>query len=470
MANNYSFFGSVNKGVDRAAEYLNIPNGLLEQMKACNSIYKLNFPVKINNKYEVIEAYRIQHSHHRFPTKGGIRFSQHVNEDEVMALSALMSYKCAIVDVPFGGAKGGVKINPKDYDERGLELITRRYTTELIKKDFIGPAVDVPAPDMGTGAREMAWIMDTYKTFKPNDLNYMACVTGKPVSQFGIQGRKEATGLGVFYGIRECMNYEEDMANIGLSKGIAGKKIIVQGFGNVGSHAALYCDTKGDAKVICIAEYNGAIYNENGIDIQALIEYKKEHKTIIGFPDTEFIQDSLSALELECDVLIPAAMENQITATNAHKIKAKLIAEAANGPINFDGEQILLAAGKLIIPDSFINAGGVTVSYFEWLKNLSRMRFGRMQKRFDENAFSHLVGVIEKQTNSTISDRDKSILHGADESDLVYSGLEETMINSYKSIRSIYANKAEVKDLRTASFMLAIDKIASDYLAMGIFP
>jgi len=468
----YSFYKSVNKGVEKAAAYVNYPAGLTDQIKSCNSIYQMNFPVKIKDKYEIIEGFRVQHSQHRQPTKGGIRFSEHVNQDEVMALAALMSYKCALVDVPFGGAKGGVKINPKDYTVDELQQITRRYTRELIKKGFIGPAKDVPAPDMGTGAREMAWIMDTYKSYANDDLNYMACVTGKPVNQFGIKGRTEATGRGVFYGLQEAMSYEEDMKELGLTKGLADKKVIVQGFGNVGSHAASIIHEEGKAKIIAIAEWNGGLYNEDGINIPDLVEYKKANNTIIGFPGATHVEadKAIKLLEKECDVLVPAALENQINDTNAHNIKAKIIAEAANGPVSSEAEEVLVGKGVMILPDFFLNAGGVTVSYFEWLKNLSHMRFGRMQKRFDEESFAKVIEIIEKKTGSVVSDFNKEYLQGADEIDLVRSGLKETMIVAYRTIRAIWKEKDAIKDVRTAAYLAAIDKIANDYMAMGIFP
>ncbi|HND17522.1 MAG TPA: Glu/Leu/Phe/Val dehydrogenase dimerization domain-containing protein, partial [Saprospiraceae bacterium] len=263
MSSHDSFFKSVERNFDKAASHTDLHKGLLEQIKVCNAIYSMRFPVKIGNEYQVIEAYRVQHSHHRLPTKGGIRYSDNVNQEEVMALAALMTYKCAIVDVPFGGAKGGVKINPKNYTENQLERITRRYTTELIRKNFIGPGIDVPAPDYGTGQREMAWILDTYQTFKHGELDAVACVTGKPVSQNGIKGRTEATGRGVFYGVREAMSFKDDMKKLGLTPGIEGKTMVVQGLGNVGSHTALISQQEGDVKIIGVAEYEGSIYSEN---------------------------------------------------------------------------------------------------------------------------------------------------------------------------------------------------------------
>ncbi|MCO6460039.1 MAG: Glu/Leu/Phe/Val dehydrogenase [Saprospiraceae bacterium] len=472
MSNKHaSFFESVNRNFDKAAGFTGLPKGLLDQIKACNAVYQMRFPVKVGNEYQVIEAYRVQHSHHRLPTKGGIRYSEMVNQDEVMALAALMTYKCAIVDVPFGGAKGGVKINPKNYTVKQLEKITRRYTAELMRKNFIGPGIDVPAPDYGTGAREMSWILDTYTTMKHGEIDGVACVTGKPVTQNGIRGRQEATGRGVFYGIRELLSHKEDCKKWRLTPGTEGKRIILQGLGNVGSFTGLICQNEGNMKIIAVSEYEGAIYSEKGIDINELLKHRKETGSVLNFPGAKNLSSKESALEMECDILIPAAMENQITADNADRIKAKVIAEAANGPISADGEAILLKKGIVIIPDMYLNAGGVTVSYFEWLKNLSHMRFGRMEKRFDQNTYSNLVRTIEDMTGKTINAQERELLtKGAEEVDLVRSGLEETMISSYNQIRETWKRKKGVEDLRTAAFICALNKISSDYLAMGIFP
>ncbi len=466
-----SFFESVNKNFDKAATFTGLPKGLLDQIKACNAVYQMRFPVKVGNEYQVIEAYRVQHSQHRLPTKGGIRYSEHVNQDEVMALAALMTYKCAIVDVPFGGAKGGVRINPKAYTVKQLEKITRRYTAELIRKNFIGPGIDVPAPDYGTGAREMAWIVDTYTTMKHGEIDGVACVTGKPVTQNGIRGREEATGRGVFYGMRELLNNKEDCKKWGITPGTAGKTIVLQGLGNVGSFTGKISQNEGDMVIIAVSEFEGAIHNEKGIDIAELLKHRKETGSILNFPGTKILPSRDAALELECDILVPAALENQITSDNAERIKAKIIAEAANGPISADGEAILLKMGVIIIPDMYLNAGGVTVSYFEWLKNLSHMRFGRMEKRFDHNTYNNLVTTIENMTGKTIGQQERDFLtKGAEEVDLVRSGLEETMINSYNQIRETWKRKKGVEDLRTAAFICALNKISSDYMAMGIFP
>jgi glutamate dehydrogenase (NAD(P)+) len=467
---NLSFSNSVSYYFDKAAPFTNTPKGLLDQIKACNSIYKMNFPVKWGNEVRVIEAYRVQHSHHRMPTKGGIRYSTHVDQDEVMALAALMTYKCALVDVPFGGAKGGINISPRQTPVEILENVTRRYTVELIKKNFIGPGIDVPAPDFGTGEREMAWILDTYMTMRPGEIDGYGCVTGKPISQNGIHGRTEATGRGVVYALNEICSYEDDMKGLGLTTGLEGKRVIVQGLGNVGYHTARIITTYG-AKVIAVAEADGAVYNENGIDINDLYKYRHEKKTVRGYTKGKVIADSASALELDCDILIPAALEKQITDKNAARIKAKIIAEAANGPVTPAAEQILLKKGVMIIPDIYINAGGVTVSYFEWLKNLSHVKFGRMQKRYEEKHQTNFIKLVEDFTGQKVPPkRINELIHGAEEIDLVNSGLEDTMIDAYRDIREFKKRHKKVQDLRTAAFAVSINKIRDSYYAMGIFP
>ncbi|MCL4111634.1 UNVERIFIED_CONTAM: hypothetical protein GTU68_002050 [Idotea baltica] len=461
----YSFFESVELYFDKAAKATGLSDNLLEQIKACNSVYRMSFPVEIEREgiksIEVIEAYRVQHSHHKLPCKGGIRYSQKVNQDEVMALASLMTFKCAIVDVPFGGGKGGVKISTKEYSVGELQRITRRYTAELIKKNFIGPGTDVPAPDYGTGAREMAWIVDTYRAFYPNELNSHACVTG----------RTEATGLGIFYGTREACSFEEDMKDIGLTTGLKGKTIVIQGLGNVGYWAAKFFHEAG-AKIIGIAEYHGSVYKEDGFDPDEVRAHINETGSIIGFPGSTTLDDRYEALELECDILIPAALEQQLHEENAPKVKAKIIAEGANGPITPEAEEILLKKGVLILPDMYLNAGGVTVSYFEWLKNLSHVRFGRMEKRFNQTAFRKILDVTEELTGKDIGGtRKKSIGRGAEEQDLVYSGLEETMITAYNSIRDVWKDpNIDVHDLRTAAFYVSIKKISVAYDELGIFP
>jgi len=468
---NYSFFQGVERNFDKAAQFTRFEKGILEQIKACNSILNIKFPVRIGDHIEVIEAYRVQHSHHKLPCKGGIRFSMDVNQDEVMALAALMTYKCAIVNVPFGGGKGGIKIDPKKYTTFELEKITRRYTSELAKKNFIGPGIDVPAPDYGTGAREMSWIVDTYASLNPGELNAQACVTGKPIAQGGVRGRTEATGLGVYYGVREAVKFEDDMQAIGLTPGLKGKSVIVQGLGNVGFYATKFF-SEGGCKIVGLGEYEGAIYNPDGLDYLAVVEHRKQTGSILGFPGaTMQFEDSSLILEQECDILIPAALESVIHKDNAARVKAKIIGEAANGPLTPDADEILLKNGVMIIPDMYLNAGGVTVSYFEWLKNLSHVRYGRLEKRFSENMYAEILEIMESMTGKRVNELErKIILHGPDEVDLIYSGLEDTMIGSYHEIRDVYKSTPGVNDMRTAAFIVAINKVGVAYEELGIFP
>ena len=466
-----SFFQSVQTNFDKAARHTSIHPGLLEQIKVCNSVYQMYFPVKIGDDYQVIEAYRVQHSHHRLPTKGGIRFSHLVNQDEVMALAALMTYKCAIVDVPFGGAKGGVKISPRAYSAEDLQKITRRYTAELIRKNFIGPSVDVPAPDYGTGEREMAWILDTYQTFRGGEIDSAGCVTGKPVNQSGIRGRTEATGRGVFYGLREAFNNDVLIKRMGVSKGIAGKTMVIQGLGNVGSYAGMISQDEGDVKIIGLSELEGTIVNEKGFDIHDVLKFRKETGSILGYPGSTTLPSREDWVKIECDILLPSALESVIHKDNAHEVRAKIVGEAANGPITAEGEDILRANGVVIMPDMYLNAGGVTVSYFEWLKNLSHMRFGRMEKRFNQNTYLNFAKTIEDMTGKTIGERERSVItRGADEIDLVRSGLEETMINSFEQIMEIYNTTEKIESMREAAFVVALQKVSNDYLTLGVFP
>ncbi|MFN8252380.1 MAG: Glu/Leu/Phe/Val dehydrogenase [Ferruginibacter sp.] len=466
----YSFFQSVEKSFDKAAKFTKWDSGLLEQIKQCNSVLRMHFPVKVNDKIEVIKAYRVQHSQHKSPCKGGIRYSPEVNLDEVMALAALMTYKCAIVNVPFGGAKGGITIDPKKYSAYDLEKITRRYTAELVKKNFIGPGIDVPAPDYGTGEREMAWIVDTYQSLKPGEIDAAGCVTGKPISQGGVNGRREATGLGVFYGIREVCNMPDIMEKLGLPIGVQDKTVVVQGLGNVGYHSAKFF-REGGAKVIALAEYEGAIFNPNGLNEDEVFQHRKKTGSILNFPGATNLAKNTDALELECDILIPAALENVINAENAPRVKAKIVGEAANGPCTPEADEEFAKRGILCVPDMYLNAGGVTVSYFEWLKNLSHVRYGRLEKRFAENLNNRMVGQIEELTGKKMNEVEKNmIVHGPDEIDLVHSGLEETMIGATREIIQVWKDNPQIPDMRTAAYVSAINKVANSYNELGIFP
>jgi len=464
-------FDFVNQHVDRAVAGSDYAPGLIAAIKACNSVYRMHFPFRhADGTLEVILAFRVEHSHHRLPTKGGIRYAPFVDQEEVKALAALMTYKCAIVDVPFGGAKGAVQIDPKKYTVAQLERITRRYTYELIKKNFIGPGVDVPAPDYGTGEREMAWIADTYLTMTPTALDGAACVTGKPITQGGVRGRKAATGRGLFYALREACANADDMTMLGLSLGVVGKRVVVQGLGNVGYHIAKFCHEAG-APVVAIAEYEGAIMNPKGLDPDRVVAHRNDTGSILGFPGSMDLPSSGAALELDCDVLVPAAIENVLTEENAGRVRAKIILEGANGPTTPGAEAILQTRPILIVPDVYANAGGVTVSYFEWLKNLSHVRFGRMEKRLEERDEASVARALEKLTGKKLTDEErKSLIHGADEHDIVDSGLEETMVVAYNEIREKLRANPELKTMRTAAFRVAIDKIARSYKELGVFP
>lgn len=466
-----SFFQQVNLNFDRAAQFTDYPPGLLEQVKICNSVCHMTFPLKRDDgEIEVIHAWRAEHSHHKQPTKGGIRYSTLVNEDEVIALAALMTYKCTIVDVPFGGAKGGVQINTKNYSTAELERITRRYTYELIQKNFIGPGIDVPAPDYGTGEREMAWIADTYKSLSPDKLEGLACVTGKPMELGGIQGRTAATGRGVYFGIREACGFSEDMKALGLTPGLEGKSVVIQGFGNVGYHSAKFLE-EGGAVIVGLADMSGAIYNPKGLGVEEVYQHRYETGSLLDFPRTTNLPTLADLLEQECDILIPAALENQITRENAPRINAKIVAEAANGPTTPEADEILKAKGVWVIPDVYLNAGGVTISYFEWLKNLSHVRFGQLERRFEENRDRNLLKAMESVSGQRFSTTERDRLaHGATEEDLVDAALEETMVTAYDEIRRELKALGEAADLRTAAMVLAIHKVAGSYIQLGIFP
>jgi len=466
------FFKDVCQFFDQAAQFTNHDQGLLNQIKACNSVYRFQFPIRRESGViEVVDAWRVQHSHHKSPTKGGIRYSDMVNEDEVMALAAIMSYKCAVVDVPFGGAKGGIKINTKDYTVGELENITRRYTVELIKKNFIGPGIDVPAPDYGTSEREMSWIADTYITMNPGQLDALGCVTGKPLTLDGIDGRRSATGRGVAIAIRECVSFAEDMKALGLTPGLDGKKVIIQGLGNVGYFSAKVLIENG-AIIVGVCEYDGALYNEDGLDPDEILKHRKETGSVLGFPGAkkEF-KSPAEGLEQPCDILIPAALENQITEQNIERIHAKIIAEGANGPTTPGAAAIFKEKGGIIIPDMYCNAGGVTVSYFEWLKNLSHIAFGRMDRRYTETANLNIVNMVEAVTGASLTGlQRKAIVKGPSEAELVNSGLEDTMIRAYHEIREVYVQNPDIKSLRTAALVSSINKIAISYQNMGIWP
>ena len=465
-----SFLEQVDRAFDRAAGHTGHDPTLLANIKACKNLFYTSFPIKRDDgSIEVMHAWRAEHSHHKLPTKGGIRYAETVDAEEVQALAALMTYKCALVDVPFGGAKGGIRLNPKRYSPGELERITRRYVFELTRKNFIGPGLDVPAPDVGTGPREMAWIADTYAQLRSGELDALGCVTAKPVSAGGIRGRVEATGRGVFYAAREVCTVLEDMKALGLSPGLEGKRIVIQGLGNVGFHAAQFFQRAG-ALLVGLSESEGAITNPKGLDIESVMAHRKERRTLLDFPGATNLARREDALELECDILIPAALERQITAENAPRVKARLVVEAANGPTTEEADEILARKGVMVVPDAYVNAGGVTVSYFEWVKNLGHVRFGRMQKRFEQGAYGRLLEAVESVTGRKFTPEEvERVTQGASEEDLVNSGLEETMIGAYHPIREVWKRHGK-ESMRTAAMIVAIDKVATSYQQLGIFP
>lgn len=467
--NEISFFRDVQEQFDHASAFTTHEPWLLEQIRACNSVYRMRFPVQLDNgMVQVFEAYRAEHSHHMLPTKGGVRYSPDVTQDETMALATLMTFKCALAGVPFGGAKGGVRIDPRSHSPREIERVTRRYAFELMKKNFLGPAVDVPAPDYGTSEREMAWICDTYRALRPDDLNASGCVTAKPLSLGGIPGRKEATGLGVYFGVRELFDDEALLSPLGLTRGLPGKSVIVQGLGNVGYHAALAFEQAG-ARLIALAELEGALHNPAGLSLADVMAHRKRTGSILNFPGAQNLT-SAEALELPCDVLVPAALQHQIVEQNAGKIQAKVIGEAANAPVTTAADAILRKAGVLIVPDVYLNAGGVTVSYFEWLKNLEHVSFERLITRWEKTVGERFAEALERLTGKSLDlTARRDLTYGPSEQDLVHGALENTMCLSFRAMREVYRER-KLPDLRTAAWVLAIDRVAEVYERSGIFP
>uniref|UniRef100_A0A8C8M9I9 Glutamate dehydrogenase n=1 Tax=Oncorhynchus tshawytscha TaxID=74940 RepID=A0A8C8M9I9_ONCTS len=414
--------------------------GILKIIKPCNHILSVSFPIKRDNgEWEVIEGYRAQHSQHRTPCKG-VKYSMPF---------IILLFLCL--------------------QDNELEKITRRFTIELAKKGFIGPGIDVPAPDMSTGEREMSWIADTYaNTMGHHDINAHACVTGKPISQGGIHGRISATGRGVFHGIENFINEAAYMSQLGLSPGFTDKTFVIQGFGNVGMHSMRYLHRFG-AKCVGVGEMDGNIWNPNGIDPKELEDYKLQHGTIVGFPNSTPYEGSI--LEADCDILIPAASEKQLTRNNAHKIKAKIIAEGANGPTTPDADKIFLERNIMVIPDMYLNAGGVTVSYFEWLKNLNHVSYGRLTFKYERDSNYHLLS--KSDTSQTVGILIFIVFsfvwfQGASEKDIVHSGLAYTMERSARQIMRT-ANKYNLGlDLRTAAYVNAIEKVFKVYNEAGL--
>ena len=462
-----SFLQSVEANFDQAASLLGISAGLAKKIKIANSTYVVRFGVRLRGGVQTFTGYRSVHSEHFEPVKGGIRYAPHADQDEVEALAALMTYKCALMEIPFGGAKGALAIDPKAWEPQELERITRRFTQELAKRGLISPSQNVPAPDMGTGEREMAWMADEYKKLNPTDLNAWACVTGKPLGKGGIAGRTEATGRGVQYTLQEFFRHERDVKKTGLSPGLSGKRVIIQGLGNVGYHAALFLSQHDGCRITHVLEREGSIVDPGGVDIAALHEHMIETGDIQDYPG--FTESGPEMLEAEADILIPAAMEGVINQHNAPRIRTPLIIEAANGPVTAPGDAALRGRGIVIIPDFCANAGGVTVSYFEWIKNLTHIRFGRIQRRQLENQFEALIAGVESITGTSFpEDHRNEVLSGATEINLVRSGLEDTMRGAYNAISATWNETDNVPDLRTAAMMIAVDRVAQSYISIGI--
>ncbi|MEX0279549.1 MAG: Glu/Leu/Phe/Val dehydrogenase [Arenibacterium sp.] len=469
-----SFRESVDLMFNRAVALMDLPPGLEEKIRVCNATYTVRFGVRLRGQIQTFTGYRSVHSEHMEPVKGGIRYAMGVNQDEVEALAALMTYKCALVEAPFGGSKGGLRIDPRQYDENELEQITRRFAYELAKRDLINPSQNVPAPDMGTGEREMAWMADQYARMNTTDINARACVTGKPINAGGIQGRVEATGRGVQYALREFFRDTTGVQKAGLSGTLDGKRVVVQGLGNVGFHAAKFLTEEDGAIVTGIIERDGALFNPDGLDVEAVYQWIRGHGGVTGYPDAGHTAEGAAVLEEDCDILIPAALEGVINLSNAENIKANLIIEAANGPVTAGADDILREKGVVIIPDMYANAGGVTVSYFEWVKNLSHIRFGRMGRRQEEARHELIVRELERLSEhlgdawSMTPDFKAKYLRGAGELELVRSGLDDTMRIAYQSMRDIWHEREDVDDLRTAAYLVSIDKVAASYRAKGL--
>ena len=462
-----TFLENVDMMVNDTIAKINIDSNIAKILKTCRSVLQVKFPVKIKNQIEIFHGWRAVHSTHRLPVKGGLRFSTNVNQEEVEALASLMTFKCAVVDVPFGGAKGGLLIDPKKYDEEALEKITKKFARELIRKGYLSPARDVPAPDMGTSQREMGWILDAYKSLRPDDINHAACVTGKSTDHGGIKGRLEATGRGVCEALKEFFRHSNELTKHGIDGTLSDQTIIIQGFGNVGINSAKALYDNG-ARIIGVAEREGGIFSEDGIDIYQLEKYQSEKQTILNFPNTQNVKKSIDLLSYKCDILIPAALEGVITLNNADTIQAKIICEGANGPITYRANKKLLEKKKVIIPDIYANAGGVTVSYFEWIRNTSHIRMGRLNKRYEEDRGEAIIKAIQSISDKTIpKNLIKQLVHGANEEDIIASGLEDTMRTSFQDMLE-NKEKYDLDSYRMSAYAVALKKIEKSYLELGI--
>jgi glutamate dehydrogenase (NAD(P)+) len=461
-----SFLANVEAMLDGAAAHVPMQEGLLEKIRVCNETYVTRFGVRLRDRMYTFEGWRSVHANSPAPAKGGIRYAPDVDQEEVEALAALMSYKCALMGLPFGGSKGALKIDPSEWTPRELERITRRFAQELIRQNFLSSSQNVPAPDVGTSEREMVWIADEYRRLRPGDINAEACVTGKPLAAGGIEGRTEATGRGVQYVIREFFRTPRDVVKTGLGKKLSGRTVVIQGFGNVGYHAAKFLAEDG-CKIIAVIEHNGVCVNGDGLDVEALQQHFRANRSFKGFSGGLYNEDGDPFFELPCDILIPAARESIITISNADRIGAKLIVEAANGPITFEADRRLRERGVIIIPDLLANAGGVTVSYFEWVKNITHIPFGLMERGHRQREgfmlSSALGNLIGKTLPSDLVDH-----FGGQEIDLVRSGLESKMRAVYEQVSTVWNDNEEIPDLRTAAYVIALTRMKTIYETVGI--
>lgn len=466
-----SFLADVDAMFETAAAGIDLPDGLAEKIKVCNATYVTRFGVRLRGRMHTFTGWRAVHSTHNNPAKGGIRYSPDADQDEVEALAALMTYKCALLGLPFGGSKGALMINPRDWEEHELEKITRRFAQELIRHGFLSSGMNVPAPDMGTNEQTMMWIADEYRRLKPDDINGMACVTGKPLGGNGIEGRTEATGRGVQFAIQAFFETPTDAAKAGFAgNDLRGRAVIVQGLGNVGYHAAKFLSQEDGCRIVTVIERDGAIRNQDGLDIEALKAHVVATGGVKGFEGGSYDPDGAKALEDDCDILIPAAMEQVIHKDNAAAIKAGLLVEAANGPTTYEADKVLRKRGVVIIPDLFANAGGVAVSYFEWVKNLTHIPFGLMERRYDEKGHRTLARSLEMMTGRAFpKETEAEFFQGRREIDLVRSGLDDMMRSTYAELSRRWNDENDpATDLRTAAFMMSIHRIADAYRAIGI--
>jgi len=465
----HGFLDSINHYMSDAMTYLDLPEGLSERILQCNSTYTVKFGVRLRDKLFSFQGWRSVHSEHIQPVKGGIRYAMNVDAEEVEALAALMSMKCALVDLPFGGSKGALMVDPSEWTGPELEKITRRFTQELARRNLIGPGQNVPAPDVGTSEREMAWIADEYSRHSQNDVNARACVTGKPLGRGGIMGRTEATGRGVQYAIQCFYRDEVMMENYGYNSDLRGKHVVVQGFGNVGYHAVKFLSEEDGCKITRVIEYNGMISNEEGMDVKALKDYFSEHGSFENCPLGHYSADVSEGILVDCDIIIPAALEDAVSEEVAHKISAELIVEAANGPISAASDKIIQERNIPILPDMFVNSGGVIVSYFEWVKNLTHIPFGLMDRRSGERNRHVIVNAMEGMTDKPFpADERSGFLSGGSEVDLVRSGLEDVMISAYDRMAQKLRENSDIKDMRTASYVIAVNTIARAYRELGL--